>query len=420
MGRRLLVVVAFLGVSALSSPAGAQEQTGNAIRVFLDCGHFCDFDHFRRMVPYVDYVRDRRDAKVHVLVTRQRTGGGREFVFNFIGLEEFEGKLDTLKYVSSSTDTDDERRDGLVQTFTLGLMPFLVGTPIAARISVVYEAPSVDAEQVTATPETDPWNFWVFSARVGGFLQGESRTSNLNLNSSLRANRTTEEWKILIRANGFYSRSRFDLSDDSSLINITKNYSGRFELINSVTNHWSVGFMTSASKFTFLNRDIRLEFQPAVEYNFFPYDESTRRQLTFLYKLGVAYINYEETTIFGRDEETRPISSVGAGYSVRQQWGSAAVSVEASAFVNDLSKHRIDFFTQFRFRIVRGLDFNMYARFSRIKDQIHLSAAGISEAEILTRQKELGTDFRYFGNFSLSYTFGSIFNNVVNPRMEGF
>ena len=139
-----------------------------------------------------------------------------------------------------------------------------------------------------------------------------------------------------------------------------------------------------------------------------------------MYKFGVAYINYEETTIFGRDEETRPISSVGAGYSVRQQWGSAAVSVEASAFVNDLSKHRIDFFTQFRFRIVRGLDFNMYARFSRIKDQIHLSAAGISEAEILTRQKELGTDFRYFGNFSLSYTFGSILNNVGNPRMEGF
>lgn len=413
-----LFFLVLLGVSSLSSPAGAQEPNGNAIRVFLDCGYFCDFDHFRRMVPYVDYVRDRRDAKVHVLVTRQRTGGGVEFGFNFIGLEEFGGKIDTLKYVSSSTDTDDERRDGLVRTFTLGLIPFLAGTPIADRISILYEAPAEQTDQVIATPESDPWNFWVFRARVGGFFRGESQTSNFNLNSSLSANRTTEEWKIGIRADAFYSRSRFDLSEDSSLINITKNYYGNFELINTITDHWSVGFITSASKFTFLNRDLQLEFQPAVEYNIFPYGESTRRQFTFLYKIGVAYINYEETTIFGRDEETRPISSIGAGYSVRQQWGSAGLSVEGSAFLHDLSKHRIDIYADLRFRIVRGLDFNMFANFSRIKDQIHLSAAGISEAEILTRQKQLGTDFRYFGNFTISYTFGSIFNNVVNPRME--
>jgi len=26
---------------------------------------------------------------------------------------------------------------------------------------------------------------------------------------------------------------------------------------------------------------------------------------------------------------------------------------------------------------------------------------------------------RYFTDFSLSYTFGSIFNNIVNPRLRG-
>jgi hypothetical protein len=31
----------------------------------------------------------------------------------------------------------------------------------------------------------------------------------------------------------------------------------------------------------------------------------------------------------------------------------------------------------------------------------------------------LQTGFRYFGSFGLTYTFGSPFNNVVNPRFGG-
>ncbi len=51
-------------------PALAQERA----RVFLDCGA-CDFNYLRQEIQFVDYVRDRTDADVHVLATTQRTGG---------------------------------------------------------------------------------------------------------------------------------------------------------------------------------------------------------------------------------------------------------------------------------------------------------------------------------------------------------
>jgi hypothetical protein len=35
---------------------------------------------------------------------------------------------------------------------------------------------------------------------------------------------------------------------------------------------------------------------------------------------------------------------------------------------------------------------------------------------VLTQQRQLQTGYRYFTNFGISYRFGSIFNNVVNPR----
>jgi len=47
---------------------------------------------------------------------------------------------------------------------------------------------------------------------------------------------------------------------------------------------------------------------------------------------------------------------------------------------------------------------------------LSLVKGGASREEILLKRKELATQFRYFTYFGLSYTFGSIYNNVVNPR----
>jgi len=41
---------------------------------------------------------------------------------------------------------------------------------------------------------------------------------------------------------------------------------------------------------------------------------------------------------------------------------------------------------------------------------------GATTEEILLHRKELETQYQYYISFGLSYTFGSIYNNVVNPR----
>ena len=40
----------------------------------------------------------------------------------------------------------------------------------------------------------------------------------------------------------------------------------------------------------------------------------------------------------------------------------------------------------------------------------------VRQTVVLLRQQQLKTSYRYFAYAGLSYTFGSIFNNVVNPR----
>jgi broad specificity polyphosphatase/5'/3'-nucleotidase SurE len=68
------------------------------LRVFLDCNDDgCHADYLREEVKLADYVRDRTDADVHVLVTSAETGaGGREYTLGFIGLGPFQAVSRTL------------------------------------------------------------------------------------------------------------------------------------------------------------------------------------------------------------------------------------------------------------------------------------------------------------------------------------
>src|SRR5258707_15437038 len=82
------------------APLAAQDSTrtvqDSAVRVFLDCPDtFCDFDYYKTEITFVNWVRDRQFAQVHVLVTAQQTGGGQEDTLTVIGLERFAGAEDT-------------------------------------------------------------------------------------------------------------------------------------------------------------------------------------------------------------------------------------------------------------------------------------------------------------------------------------
>ncbi|MGZ7066409.1 MAG: hypothetical protein ACXVI6_08640, partial [Candidatus Aminicenantales bacterium] len=93
-----------------------------AVKVYLDCGS-CDIEYIKNEITFVNYVRDRNEAQVHVLITTQGTGsGGREYTLTFIGQNGFADVKDVQRYFTSSTDTEDEIRRGLVQALRLGLM----------------------------------------------------------------------------------------------------------------------------------------------------------------------------------------------------------------------------------------------------------------------------------------------------------
>ncbi len=410
-----------LALGAFTAPSAGQDTTttqNGTIRVFLDC-FFCrrNLDHFRREIPFVNYVRDRQDADVHILGTRQSAGAGTEYAFVFIGLREFAGREDTLRYTASSTNIGDETREGQTRILALGLIPFVSQTAIAQRLRVLYTQPEDEARQGIVGPEEDPWNFWVFRISASGSASGETSRRGHSARGEFSADRTTEEWKIEFEGGGNIRRTDTDLSDDSTFVDTRRNYDFEARIVRSLgLEHWASGIEAEASSSTFENQDWQVRMAAGLEYSVFPFSESTRRQLTILYSVGVSHFNYEEITLFGETAETRADQRLNIAYSVRQPWGSATASFTASNFLHDFSLHRLSISGRVDFRIVRGLSVNARGNFARVKDQIFLPLEDIPEEEILLARRAIGTEFQYSLNFGFTFRFGSIFNNVVNPR----
>ncbi len=402
------------------TPAASPDTSqAGAIRAYMDCqSSRCDYDFMRDQIRWVNWVRDRLFADVQLLVTSLRTGsGGSEYTITAIGVDKFKGRADTAVVFINPNDADDVARRSLARTFSLLLAPYAAKTPLASRLSLSYAAPTGGP----ASPKSvkDRWNFWIFRVSANGYASGEKQAQFRESFVNASANRVTANWKINIGTSLGYDESKFDLGDEGTFVNLQRNYGGSMLAVKSLGEHWSAGASANASYSDYYNQQLNSRFAGAVEYNLFPYKEFTRRQLTAYYQLGMASYRYKSTTIFGRIAENRPVHNGTIAWNARQPWGTVNVNVFGSQYLHDLGRYNYGAGGFVDLRITKGLSINLGGNYSRVADQLYLKRGELDDTQIVARQQALATNYRYYANFGVSYTFGSIFNTVVNPRFNG-
>jgi hypothetical protein len=414
------------GTLAAQDTTAASSQT---MSVYLDCDYMgCDFDYFRTELTMVNWVRDRQVADVHILVTQQQTGsGGREYTLTFLGLRRFAGVTDTLTYVAPPASSQDDLRKGLAAQFRLGLVRYFARTPAASRLTVSFGDQSKAGAQ--ASPKRDPWRAWVFRTSLRGFTFGEEQFKDYNANGNFSANRVTEKWKTSIDVGKNYSESRqtYPVCDsatpptckDTTYINIRKGDNGTILQVKSLNSHLSAGLRFSTFSSTYDNFRRVARVLPAIEYNFFPYAQSTRRQLTLEYNVGYSYYQYNDTTVFNEISESMPIQRLLVGIASREPWGSVDVGSSLTNYLDGRGQYNVGSYGELSWKVFKGFEVDFFGQYSKIKDQFYLRKKDFTPEEILTRSFQLGTGYRFWGQVGVRYTFGSIYNNVVNPRMRG-
>ncbi|KGE88488.1 MAG: DUF481 domain-containing protein [Phaeodactylibacter xiamenensis] len=395
-------------------PSVLPGQSQDRLKLFIDCN--CDRNYLVQEITYLDHVRDQGQANIQLFIFDIWTGaGGRSFTLNFKGQGAFEGLEQELKFESNPNMTNSEVRDGLLRTVNQGLLHYLVNSELASHIDFQVNVPE-GTGTAGAEENKDPWNYWIFEVSGNGRLYKESSREEFSVDLGVDIDRVTDAWRVRIDGQVSHAENQFE-SDDEMLVSVRKWKVLSGSIVKSITDHWSTGVFSGIRQSTFNNIAQAYNFHPALEYNIFPYEEVLRREITFAYRIGFQHQQYFERTVFGQIEENLLNHSLDIQLRFRQPWGDIFTTLQASSFLHDMSKNRVEFDNWIAVRLYEGLALRFSANFDLVSDQINLPEGDTSVEDILLQQRQIATDFAASTGLGLSYTFGSTLNNIVNTRL---
>jgi hypothetical protein len=405
----LVVIAIFIFTEGQSQEP--EKKTG-IINFFLDCYH-CDFTFVRQELDFVSFVREPQLADVHILVTESNTGGGgSKFFFNFIGLKEFKGLDYDYTIITNQSDTEDDIRKALLKIIKIGILPYYSKTDFLNNINIDLEE---SGNRKAGDMVIDRWNKWVFRLESGGEFQKEESQNKYSLDTQAGAERITEEWKTSIEAS--YEINRENYFDEGTKITNkqdTKQLSA--ELIKSLTEKWSAGIFGEYSSRTFLNIKNKFSTAAGIQYNLFPWKECNRRVFAIGYGVGLDIYDYNDTTIYDKMHESMSSEILMINLELIQPWGEISVGLEGQNYFNDFSKNRLTLESDISLRLTKNLSVYCEIQSQLIHDQLYLPKGDASLEDILLERRKLATTYEVSGRVGFRFTFGSIYNNVVNER----
>ena len=390
------------------------EEQDNRLRVYVDYSESDNTERFLRSeIHFVDYVRDPNLAQVHVFITEQKTGSeGKRLTISFIGRENFSGQDETLFYFAPQSSTDIEKREGLTRVVEMGLMPYVAQTSEAINMEIRYNK----KRQPLLEIKDDGWDYWVFMIDMGGGLNAEESVKGYSLNNAVNANRITEAWKFKNSFELLYEEEKFS-QDGQELTSSLRKWELKSEAVKSLSDRWSAGLEGELFSTTYKNIQSGYSISPAIEYNIFPWVEAERRKFTLVYRLGLAAWRYHEITLYDKLREQLWFQAVELDLQMTQPWGEVDFEVKANQYPQKKDMYSIQLDIELSLRLSSSWSFVLETTFESIHDQIYLPKGDATIDEILLKRRQLATTYNLATVFSLRFTFGSIYNNIINRRL---
>jgi hypothetical protein len=411
--RRLIFFSIFFPLITL-----AQQASVSRLNVFIDCSNtWCDMTFIRSEITAVNFSLDRVASDIHVLITSTDLGGGGDqYQLIFYGQKNFSKVRDTLRLTVSPNATDFEERDLLVKYIKAGLVPIVAKT--AAFQNVVINMKSDTSSGESNKNEADKWNYWVYRTSVDGNFEAGQVYNSGRISGRLSANRITDKAKVNFNVYGGMSRDKYDLSDGQEIVD-NHNYGAGHYYIKSISEHWGGGYEVSYAASTFSNNKGRSFLRLGLEYNIFPYSEVNNKLFTISYGPFVQNNTYYDSTIFDKKKELLYGHIAIASLSLNQKWGTVGIGLAHRNYFHNWKYFYTGLNANVDVRITGGLSFYVFLYGGFVHDQIYLSKVGVSSEDVLTRRRELASSFNIAMYFGLTYRFGSILNNFINPRFSG-
>lgn len=370
----------------------------------------------------MDFLLDQDAADVHILITAQRAGnGGKQYQLIFYGQHSYSNYQDTLRFITSSTATNDEVREQMTKRIMMGLVPLIAHTEYASAVKI--EMKGSGDSSLLSVPTKDKWNYWIFNLGADGSLDADQVYKSSRFSSDFSANRTTDKLKVGFRVYGNKRHSLYKYTDSSGTSNYTVDNSeyGFFNhMAIALGEHWSYGYEANYTNNTFYNYKSQIYVRPSIEYNVFPYSQVNNRFLVLRYGADVTRNNYYETTLYDKIKQTLYGQKISASLTMNQKWGTFYGNVYYRNYFLSGNYNSMGANLNVNVRITGSLSFYINSSGSIVHDQLYLVKGNATEQDVFTKQRQLASNFKYNTSFGINYRFGSKLNNFVNPRFNGY
>lgn len=416
----------WLAITVFYATCGYTQDTAKAkLKVFIDCRVGCDITYFKTEITIVDFVIDRTAADAHVLVAAQPVGsGGNQYQLNFYGQNKYERFIDTLYFTTKPNTTAAEVREVLLHYLMSGFAPLIAKTAYAEEMQVsLRKKKELNKSEDDKKNTKDKWNYWVYTVGVDGQLNADQVYKTHIVSSNFAANRVTDKLKLHFSTYGSLNNTTYSYpAGDSVTTYLVKNreYGFYHHLVKTISGHWSVGYQASFSNNTFTNIKRKLYFKPAIEYNFFNFKDVNNRYLVIRYGVDVSNFHYYDTTIFSVVKETRYGQKVSLTLAFNKKWGTINTGIHYRNFFKGPKLNSMGISANADVKITGAFSFYININAGVVHDQVNLVKGGATEQEVLTRKRQIASNFNYNTSFGVYFRFGSILNNFVNPRFEGY
>ena len=380
----------------------------NKIKAYLDCR--CDENYLKQETSFLEYVRDQDLADVEIIIRDVRTPTGtRSFEIEIDGNNEFKEISSSTIVSGYVTDTSGTLRDKLLNKLKLSLVPFLDKANYVIKVDI-------DSNFDEVIVNDEKWKNWVFELS-GSYNSDkeESRKTN-RYEIQFEIDKLTEDWRIGMEISRNESNRKFISNDDIYTSN-RKSTSFRGRVIRSISDHFSAGIFFGAYQNTYENIDFNRYLAPAIEYSLYPYKDVLSKEITLAYRIGTGKRNYIEETIYGYTEQKLTSQTLSLNIRFRQKWGNISSYINGTQFLNDGTKKRFSLRSDLDIRVFEGLAVRLSGNINLIREQYSLAAGNTSVEDLLLQQRQIATDYRTNFSIGLSYTFGSIYNSIINTRL---
>lgn len=405
--------------------AFTQDTAKTKLKVFVDCRAGCDEQYLKTEITIVDFVLDRTAADVHILITSQPVGsGGNQYQMNFYGQNDYKNYIDTLYFSTTPNATATEVRESLLKYLMFGITPLISKTTYASDVLISIKPKKATGENSPDSSKTkDKWNYWVYNVALTGQLNAD-KVYNTNIaRTDLSADRTTDKLRINFSAYASLNNTTYNYTQgDTTTKFLVKNreYGFFHYMVKSLGPHWSVGYQTNFTNNTFTNIKSKLYFKPAVEYNIFNTKDVNNKYLALRYGVDISNYHYYDTTVYDKISEVRYGHKLSATLTLNEKWGTINTGIYYRKYFKGANLNSMGMSANANVKITGSFSFFINIDATVVHDQINLVKSKASEQEVLTRKRQIASNFNYNTSFGVNYRFGSILNNFVNPRFQGY